>query len=277
MGKLLQTARQKAGLTQQELCQKADISYSTLAKIERGAIKAPSFFTVQRLTEVLGVSLDGINGVHESNNMPAKPKSKSKTGVSFVFFDINGCLVRFFHRAFTHLAHDTGASSDSIESAFWHFNDAVCRGEITMDEFNNLFAKQIGVSVIDWQNYYMQSVDPILEMHEVLTWAAEHYRVGLLSNIMPGFIDHMISIKLLPSISYDAIIDSSVVGAIKPEREIYEAAMARAGVPSNEILLVDDSRTNLMAAEKLGWHVMWFDAFRPEESVDRVKSALELA
>jgi transcriptional regulator with XRE-family HTH domain len=47
LGKRLQEARQKAGLTQQQMCHKAGLSYSTLAKIERGAIKAPSIFTVR--------------------------------------------------------------------------------------------------------------------------------------------------------------------------------------------------------------------------------------
>ncbi len=275
LGRHLQAARQAAGLTQQELCQKADISYSTLAKIERGAIKSPSVFTVQRLTEVLGLSLDNIMG--NSHGVTMGQKSRSKTGVSFVFFDINGCLVRFFHRAFTEMARDTRAPADAIESAFWHYNDAICRGEITLAEFNGLLAEQLGVESIDWQKYYMAAIDPIREMHEVVTWAAQYYRVGLLSNIMPGFIDQMMADGALPSLSYDVIIDSSVVGAIKPERQIYEIASNRADVPTEEILLVDDSRTNLMAAEKLGWHVMWFDDFRPEESAERVKAALELA
>lgn len=275
LGRHLQAARQAAGLTQQELCQKADISYSTLAKIERGAIKSPSVFTVQRLTEVLGLSLDNMMG--NSHGQTLGIKSRSKTGVSFVFFDINGCLVRFFHRAFTEIAKDTRAPADAIESAFWHYNDAICRGEITLAEFNSLFAEQLGVPALDWQKYYMAAIDPIREMHEVVNWTAKHYRVGLLSNIMPGFIDEMMAKGLLPSLSYDVIIDSSVVGAIKPERQIYEIASNRADVPTEEILLVDDSRTNLMAAEKLGWHVMWFDDFRPEESAERVKNALELS
>ena len=280
MGRLLQAARQKAGLTQQELCQKADISYSTLAKIERGAIRAPSFFTVQRLSEVLGLSLETMmGGQHKeepASDEPRSSKGRSKTGVSFIFFDINGCLVRFFHRAFTQLAHDTGASADTIETTFWHYNDAVCRGEMTLEEFNQALAQQIGSDNLDWQKYYMGTVDAIKEMHEVITWAADNYRVGLLSNIMPGFIPAMKQNGLLPNIHYDAIIDSSEVGAIKPEKEIYDAAMAAAQVPPEEILLVDDSRTNLMAAEKLGWHVMWFDDFRPEESAERVRQALEL-
>lgn len=273
LGRHLQAARIAAGLTQQELCQKADISYSTLAKIERGAIKSPSVFTVQRLTEVLGLSLDGVMG--NTHGAQGGKKGRSKTGVSFVYFDINGCLVRFFHRAFTEMAKDTHAPADAIESAFWHYNDAICRGEITLQEFNGLLAEQLGVALIDWQQYYMASVDPIREMHEVVAWAAQHYRVGLLSNIMPGFIDAMTASGLLPALPYDVIIDSSAVGAIKPERQIYEIAQNRANVPPEEILLVDDSRTNLMAAEKLGWHVMWFDDFRPEESAERVQTALE--
>ena len=275
LGRHLQAARQSAGLTQQELCQKADISYSTLAKIERGAIKAPSVFTVRRLAEVLGLSLDSIMG--SGQTVAVGPKGRSRTGVSFIYFDINGCLVRFFHRAFGAIAQDTGAPADAIESAFWHYNDAICRGELTMGEFNRLFAEQLGVASIDWQDYYLKSVDPIREMHEVITWASQHYRVGLLSNIMPGFIAEMITAGLLPSLPYDVIIDSSAVGAIKPERQVYEIAMNRANVPAEEILLIDDSRTNLMAAERMGWHVLWFDDFRPGESAEHVKKALELA
>jgi len=275
LGRLLQSARQSAGLTQQELCQKADISYSTLAKIERGAIKAPSVFTVQRLVEVLGLSLDTIFGTPGVGGN--KRKGRSKTGVSFVYFDINGCLVRFFHRAFTEIAAKTHAPADAVEGAFWHYNDAVCRGELSMEEFNRLFAESLGAPSIDWMEYYLSSVDPIKEMHEVVAWASQHYRIGLLSNIMPGFIQELTARNLIPNLSYDVIIDSSVVGAIKPERQIYETALTRANAAAEEILLIDDSRTNLMAAEKMGWHVLWFDDFRPDESAARVKSALELA
>ncbi len=274
LGKVLQAARVAAGLTQQELCQKADISYSTLAKIERGAIKSPSVFTIQRLGEVFGLSLDELLG--GAKEQKTKTRGHSKTGVSFVYFDINGCLVRFFHRAFVRIAEDTGAPADGIESVFWHYNDAVCRGELTIEEFNQLFAEQLGLDVMDWREYYLNAVDPISEMQEVVAWAGEHYRIGLLSNIMPGFIDEMMKRGILPRLSYDVVIDSSVVGAIKPERRMYEIAEEKAGVPPSEILLVDDSRANLMAAERMDWHVLWFDDFRPAESAEHVKNALEL-
>ena len=114
-------------------------------------------------------------------------------------------------------------------------------------------------------------------MQELLEWAAERYKVGLLTNIMPGLLSGLRRNHKIPDISYDAVVDSSEVAAIKPEAKIYEIAQERAGCQPTEILLVDDSRANLMAAEKLGWHVLWFDDARPEESVERVRGALEPA
>lgn len=273
LGKHLQNARMEVGLTQQQLCQKAGISYSTLAKIERGAIKSPSIFTIQRLAEVLNTSLDQLMGSYG----PALPgKYRSKSGITFVYFDINGCLVQFFHHAFTELANETGMPADKIETTFWHYNDAVCRGEMSLDDFNRILAEQLN-HMIDWKSYYMRAVTPIAEMHELVVWASNHYKIGLLSNIMPGFIPEMINSNLIPNVEYDVIIDSSEVKTIKPEMKIFEIANERAGVDSSEIFFIDDSRANIMAASQLGWKVMWFDDFRPIESVARARTSLELA
>jgi FMN phosphatase YigB (HAD superfamily)/DNA-binding XRE family transcriptional regulator len=274
LGAKLQVARKRAGLTQQQLCHKANLSYSTLAKIERGAIKSPSIFTINRIAVALGTTLNELLGVGDPGS---GAKQQSKSGVRFVYFDINGCLVRFFHRAFTKLAEDTGAPPDLIEMTFWHHNDTVCRGEMSIEDFNTEFARKLGVKEIEWQAYYLDAVDPIEEMQAVVAWAVERYNVGLLSNIMPGLIDSLLGRELLPALPYTVVIDSSSVGAIKPEPRIYEIAQERAGVPATEILLVDDSRSNLMAAEHQGWHVLWFDDYRPEESAERVRSALETA
>lgn len=274
LGRLLQAARKKAGLTQQELCQKAGLSYSTLAKIERGAIKAPSIFTIQSIAGALNTSLTDLMGEPKPAN---KPKRRSKSGVRFVYFDINGCLVRFFHPAFTRLASETGISAELIETSFWDLNDAACRGEMTMSEFNDAFAERLGIEEVDWENYYFEALDTVDEMQSLLSWAAEHYHVGLLSNIMPGFIHRMLKEGALPRVAYDQIIDSSVVGSIKPEDAIFEAAEVKSGVSPEEILFIDDSRSNVMAAQKRGWKVLWFDDYRPGESAARIRASLEFA
>lgn len=275
LGKAIQQARQFGGLTQQELCHKAELSYSTLAKIERGAIKTPSVFTVARIASVLGVSLDellwGLPGVAYILDK----KKTSKSGISFLYVDINGCMVHFFHAAFARISQDTGVSAEMVETAFWHYNDAVCRGDLSMSEFNQKLAHHMGIDSIDWNSYYLDAIEPVEGMSELLTWASKHYRIGLLSNIMPTQIQSMVDRGLLPNINYEVIIDSSNVKTIKPEPAIYEIATQKAAVAANEILFVDDSRANLMAAEQQGWRVMWFDDMRPDESVVKIRTALE--
>lgn len=273
LGKRLQKARQKAGITQQELCHRADLSYSTLAKIERGAIKSPSVFTIQSIASALNMSLDELLG-HKADT---QTKKISRSGVKFVYFDINGCLVRFFHRAFSHIAEDSGVSSDQIESAFWHNNDAACRGEITLDEFNERLGQVANLKDFNWLDYYLKAIEPISGMADLLTWASKHYDIGLLSNIMPGTLDRLQQAELVPQVEYKAVVDSSDVGAIKPEAKIYEIAQGLTGVKPEEILFVDDSRANLMAAEKLGWKVLWFNDYQPEEAIARIKNGLEFS
>lgn len=272
LGLRLQQARKNAGFTQQELCQKSGLSYSTLAKIERGAIKAPSIFTIQQLAGVLGIGIDEILG---NSSGPKSTKKKSKSGVSFVYFDINGCLVGFFHRAFGKISADLNLPLETVETTCWNYNNQVCRGDITLDEYNNLLARAFGVPDFSWSEYYLATVESIPEAKDLAFWASQHYKVGLISNIMPGLVDEMLVRELIPNLDYDQIIESWKVGHNKPEPEIFELASQKAEVPPEEILLIDDSRANLMTAAEQGWRTAWFDDMRAQESSDNVRKILE--
>jgi HAD superfamily hydrolase (TIGR01509 family) len=276
LGRRLADARRKAGLTQQELCQKAGLSYSTLAKIERGAIKSPSVFTVASIAAATGVPLDQMLNIElaASSAPTTSSKKRSKTGITFVYIDVNGVLVRFFHRAFSQIAEEAGVGSDLVETLFWRHNEAACRGDISLEQFNSIFTQELGLANFDWKRYYMATVDPMPQVEQLLNWLSENYNIGLLTNSMPGFLNELLQQGRIPKLNYAAVVDSSEVKSIKPEEKIYEIAQQRAGVPAQEILLIDDGRTNLMAADRLGWHVLWFDDYRPEESLERARRAL---
>jgi FMN phosphatase YigB (HAD superfamily) len=142
-------------------------------------------------------------------------------------------------------------------------------------EFNEILGRELELDGFDWVPYYMNNVEQMPGIDGLVEWAAEHYEVGLLSNIMPGFIDLLLQRKLIPNVNYKVIVDSSKVGALKPTPKIYEIAQQLAAVETSEILTIDDSRSNLVTADRLGWHVVWFDEIRPEESIERAKQALE--
>ncbi len=276
LGKSLALARKRSGLTQQQLCAKAGLSYSTLAKIERGAIKTPSVFTVASIARATDTTIEQLLGLKSASSQALQQtKQTSKTGVKFVFFDVNGVLVRFFNRAFAAVAEDTGTQIDQVETIFWRYNDAACRGQLSLDELNRIFAKELGVDGFDWQTYYMAAVEPTPGVADLLGWTTLHYEVGLLSNSMSGFIEGLKSKDFVPDVPYTAVVDSSKVGLNKPDPKIYQSAQQLAAVEPHEILLVDDTRANLTAADHAGWQVLFFDVYHPEESNAHIRKFLE--
>jgi putative hydrolase of the HAD superfamily len=278
LGRRLQLARRRAGLTQQELCQKAGLSYSTLAKIERGAIRSPSVFTVASIARATNTPLeDLLDVVGQELNSPAlsAPKKRSKSGITFVYFDVNGVLVRFYHKAFTEIARQAGRSTDIIETLYWRYNDAAISGQMSIEDFNMALGQEFGIEGFDWAAYYLSNVEQMPNIKELVEWAAEHYEIGLISNTMPGFIEQLKQRKIIPDVNYKVIVDSSKVGMIKPDPKIYAVAQELAAVEPKEILTIDDSRSNLVAADRAGWHVVWFDEMDPQESVERARTTLE--
>jgi transcriptional regulator with XRE-family HTH domain len=275
LGKRLQLARKRAGLTQQELCQKAGLSYSTLAKIERGAIRSPSVFTVANIARATGMTLEDLLGV-DNFGSPAPPDSKkrSKTGIRFVYFDVNGTLIRYFERAFTDISEESSTPVEIVESIFLHYDGAVCRGSMPGEEVDKIMGSQIGLVDFSWGKYYLKNAQATPGADELLAWVANYYEFGLLTNNWPGYTDLLIAQGAVPALKYTAVVESAKVGCSKPESKIYEIAQQMAGVQPNEILLVDDQPAYLAGAEKAGWHTQQFNEADITGSIDHIKAAL---
>ncbi|MCW4012158.1 MAG: HAD family phosphatase [Candidatus Bathyarchaeota archaeon] len=60
---------------------------------------------------------------------------------------------------------------------------------------------------------------------------------------------------------FDEIIFSGEIGLIKPDQRIFEYTLEKLGIPPNECLFVDDSKTNIAAAEKKGINTIHFTTF----------------
>jgi transcriptional regulator with XRE-family HTH domain len=279
LGKKLQLARKRAGLTQQELCQKAGLSYSTLAKIERGAIKSPSVFTVAAIAAATNTPLENLLNVPSSQNLnspaPSNTKKRSKSGITFVYLDINGTLIRFFHKSFVEVARKAGVSIDIVETLFWRNHDSLATGHVSWQDFNNIMGKELGLEGFNWHEYYMANIETMPNIVELVNWIAANYEIGIFSNSFPGIVDELRQQNIIPNVPYKVVIDSSKSGIVKPDLKFYGQAQQLAAVEAPEILLIDNERPNLTSADRCGWHTVWFDETQPEESIARAKHALE--
>ncbi len=60
IGEKIKAWRKKKNLTQDALTKKADIPYTTLAKIESDVIRNPSLQTITKIANGLGITLDDL-------------------------------------------------------------------------------------------------------------------------------------------------------------------------------------------------------------------------
>jgi transcriptional regulator with XRE-family HTH domain len=82
----LKRLRTAAGLTQQELATKADLSVSAIVQIESGKIPNPRINTLRALAKAMGATLDELAGEDDDapepppadEDPPKKPRGKGK-------------------------------------------------------------------------------------------------------------------------------------------------------------------------------------------------------
>ena len=79
-------------------------------------------------------------------------------------------------------------------------------------------------------------------------------KIGVLSNMSVDFHERLFVPRCA---EYRALADVEVISGMvrmfKPERPIYDLTAARLELPPEDILFLDDTEVNVLAARELGW------------------------
>lgn len=287
LGGAIAKARQACDMTQKELCKRTGIAYSTLTKIERGAIKKPNVFTVLQIAQATNLKIEellrgsrsaapilnphmAVNTIYDDDSVA---KQTSQTGIKFVYFDLHQVLVNSVSGMLPFLAAFTNQPVVKVENLFLRFDRDLCLGRLSSEEFNQIISKDLGKPDLKQLDFYVKYVEADVKMREIFDWVSQNYQVGLLTNAFPGNVSSLIKHKIIPE-SFDVIVDSSVIGKIKPEKEIYEHAQELAKVSPKEILLIDDRLINIVGAQACGWQGFWVNEESKLGLMDRLQAIL---
>ena len=287
LGKAVAAARKRFGMTQQELCKKTGVAYSTLTKIERGAIKKPNVFTILQIAQATNLKIEELlqgsklkssvlnpyMAVRATNGNVSATNKISQTGIKFVYFDLHQVLVNSGGGMLPFLAAFTNQPLVKVENLFLRFDRDLCLGRISGEEFNQIISEELGKPDLKQLDFYVRYVEADVKMQEVFRWVSQNYQVGLLTNAFPGNVSSLFRHKIIPD-NFDAIVDSSAIGKIKPEKEIYEYAQALAKVSPEQILLIDDRMINIVGAQACGWQGLWVNDESKTEIMDRLQEIL---
>jgi HAD superfamily hydrolase (TIGR01509 family) len=175
-----------------------------------------------------------------------------------LFFDIGNVLVSFDpHVAIRKLAVRTPYSPEAIAARLrgWgRIAEFEC-GRLSTPQFFEEFCSHLQMAGMTlesfteaWSDIFP---DQMLVRREVLQALQQNYRLILVSNTNPlhyGFLQDR-----FPFLDeFDDAVLSYKVGAMKPAREIFMAALEKGGCAPDEALLIDDLEVNVAAARSFG-------------------------
>lgn len=170
-----------------------------------------------------------------------------------IIFDIGNVLIHFDgNRMLRQVSHVLGISEDQAIDLYVHQELGVQyeKGAVTSEEFYRRFSR-IAQSPHREESFWKAFCDifkPNDGMEELVAELKESgQQLVLLSNTCEAHFAH-IQKRFGLMASFDSAILSYEIGARKPERAIFEAAIKAAGVPPEECFYTDDIAAYVSAA-----------------------------
>ena len=186
--------------------------------------------------------------------------------ISFVYFDVGGVVVKdlYGENKWTEMKRDIGikAEDDKEFDQFWDkYEKEVCLGR-DVDTLIPLLEKKFHLNFPDGFSLlanFVSRFEPNKLIWPVLERIKQDRKIGLLTNMYPRMLSAITGKGIMPPVTWDAIIDSSIEGCRKPNSDIFELAEQRANVKKDNILFADNKMQNINAAKDLSWQTFFYD------------------
>jgi putative hydrolase of the HAD superfamily len=181
--------------------------------------------------------------------------------IAVVVFDLGGVVCRFEPaRRLAALAAHSDLTPREIQARLWDSGfDADCeRGRYSAAETRAEVRARIGYRGDDdallaaWARAFLPD-DDVLALADRLR---ARFGLALLTNNGPLLREALP--RHLPELAqrFDPLLCSCELCLVKPRPELFRAAGRRLASPPEQLLLVDDSEANVVAARRCGWQAL---------------------
>lgn len=193
--------------------------------------------------------------------------------ISFVYFDVGGVVVLDFSgtQKWAEMKHDMGIHkrNEEIFDRLWkRYREEICIDR-DVDTLIPIIERECHITLpkeYSMLQDFVNRFEANPSIWPVITKIRKTCKVGLLTNMYPRMFQAIERRKHLPPVSWDAVIDSSIVGYQKPDQELYEVAEKQAKTKKANVLFVENSIEHLSAARDFGWQTFLYDSTNPVES-----------
>ena len=183
--------------------------------------------------------------------------------IEAILFDLGKVLVDFnFETGLQALHGACSISRDRLEEVLWDENwirRYEC-GEISTSEFHQYLCETADLRMDlscfceTWTSVFLPG---LIVSEDLLLALKRKYPLILISNTNEAHIDFVRSnYRVLDY--FDHHVFSYEVGSLKPDRKIFEHAIAVSGHAAEALFFTDDREENIVAARRLGMHAHQF-------------------
>lgn len=132
--------------------------------------------------------------------------------------------------------------------------DSLKRGKMTVEEYWRALEMELSREIATTDRDIWAPIASLRPQEELAAFTKElqsyGYVTGILSNVFPNTAADIRAAGWYDL--YDPVLLSCDLGMAKPDREIYEHAVGRLGLPAEAIIFVDDQERCLEPARQLG-------------------------
>ncbi len=182
--------------------------------------------------------------------------------IKAIIFDLGNCLIGFDHRiAVRKILKYTKKPAEDIYNFFFDspLTQDFERGKILPEEFFRAVKESLGLEITytEFLPIWNEIFFPFPRMNELIA-SLPGLRLVMLSNINQLHYEY-IQNNFAPLLNFfHWVIPSCATGFIKPQREIYDLAVASARVSLENIVYVDDRPDLIEAASSYGINSVQF-------------------
>ncbi len=193
-----------------------------------------------------------------------------------IFFDLGGVIIRTEYQApREHLAERLNTTYEDLYRIVFESESSrqASLGATTTEAHWQAVTRRLGrpaseTKTIRDEFYAGDIVD--MGLLAFIRSLRPRYKTGVISNAWPDLRQYLVEKKA--DDAFDVLIISAEVGVMKPDPEIFEMALEKAGVLAKDSAFVDDVPANVEAARALGMYGIVFR--EPGQVVNDLKAIM---
>lgn len=194
--------------------------------------------------------------------------------IKFIFFDIGGVALLDFSKTnkWDAMLEDVGITTELKPKFDQLFSEAelqMCVGKATIQDFQKEAESKLNVQFPKNYNMLADIVNRFelnTKIHQIVSILDKHFRLGLLTNMYPGMLNKIKQSQLLRNANWELTVDSSIVGQMKPNPEIFKIAQQKCKTKPENILFIENTQTHIDTANSLGWNTILYNPADVEAS-----------